>query len=54
MEKKMRARDNDPSVKWGTDCTPLDIISKDDKQQKRIISDLQGVFFIIQSDIFPG
>jgi DNA-damage-inducible protein D len=47
--KKMRARDNELSVKWGTICTPLEVISKDGKKRSEIMSNLEGIFRIIQS-----
>ncbi len=47
--KKIRARDNELSVNWGTICTPLEIISKDGKRREEIMSSLQGIFRIIQS-----
>lgn len=47
--KKMRARDNELSVNWGTFCTPLEILSKDGKRRKENMASLQGVFRIIQS-----
>lgn len=51
--KKMKARDVELSVKWGTICTPLDVISKDGKKRKENMSDLQGIFRIIQSISSP-
>ena len=47
--KKMRKRDKELSVKWGTICPPLDVISKDGRKRKENMSNLQGIFRIIQS-----
>jgi hypothetical protein len=47
--KKMRTRDLELSVNWGTFCTPLDVISKDGKVRQETMSHLQGIFRIIQS-----
>lgn len=47
--KRMKLRDPELSVKMGTICTHLDIISKDGKLRKENMSNLEGVFRIIQS-----
>ena len=47
--KKMKVRDAELSVKWGTICTPLDVISKDGRKRLENMSSLQGTFRIIQS-----
>jgi hypothetical protein len=47
--KKMRRRDSELSVNWGTICTPLDVISKDGKTHEENMAQLQGIFRIIQS-----
>jgi hypothetical protein len=47
--KKMRTRDPELSVNWGTICTPLPIISKDGKKREENMASLQGIFRIIQS-----
>jgi prophage antirepressor-like protein len=47
--KKMKARDPELSVNWGTICTPLPIISKDGKKREENTANLQGIFRIIQS-----
>lgn len=47
--KKMRARDKELSVNWGTFCTPLEILSKDGKKREENMASLQGIFRIIQS-----
>jgi DNA-damage-inducible protein D len=51
--KKMRARDPELSVNWGTICTLLEVISKDGKKRQETMADLQGVFRIIQSISSP-
>ena len=47
--KKMRGRDPELSVNWGTICTPLQVISKDGKLRDELTADLEGIFRIIQS-----
>jgi prophage antirepressor-like protein len=47
--KKMRARDKELSVNWGTICTPLDVVARDGKKRIENMSNLQGIFRIIQS-----
>lgn len=47
--KKMRSRDMELFINWGTICTPLRIISKDGKQREENMAQLQGIFRIIQS-----
>lgn len=51
--KKMRSRDIELSVNWGTICTPLDVISIDGKHHVENMSNLQGIFRIIQSISSP-
>ncbi len=51
--KKMRSRDPELSVNWGTICTLLDVIAKDGKKRIENMSNLQGVFRIIQSISSP-
>ncbi|MBI5152750.1 Bro-N domain-containing protein [Candidatus Peregrinibacteria bacterium] len=47
--KKMRSRDNELSVNWGTICTPLEMIAKDGKNRKLNCANTEGIFRIIQS-----
>ena len=47
--KKMRARDPELSVNWGTFCTPLEVLSKDGKIRRETMAQLKGIFRIIQS-----
>ncbi|MDD4123205.1 MAG: Bro-N domain-containing protein [Candidatus Pacebacteria bacterium] len=51
--KKMRMRDPDLFVNWGTICTPLEVISKDGKKRLENMSSLTGIFRIIQSISSP-
>ena len=47
--KKMRLRDTELNMKWGTICTPVTMTAKDGKLRKINAADLKGVFRIIQS-----
>lgn len=47
--KKMRSRDLELSVNWGTICTPLPVISKDGKKHEENMANLYGIFRLIQS-----
>ena len=47
--KRMRARDPELNVKWGTICTPVVMLAPDGKRRKSQAADLEGVFRIIQS-----
>lgn len=47
--KKIRTRDNELNVSWGTICTPLQTMSKDNKKRKENMFQLRGIFRIIQS-----
>lgn len=47
--KKMRTRDNELSVNWGTICTPLEMTAKDRKTRKINCANTEGIFRIIQS-----
>lgn len=47
--KKMRTRDMELFINWGTICTPLQIISKDGKLREENMAQIQGIFRIIQS-----
>jgi DNA-damage-inducible protein D len=52
--KKMRTRDPELAVNWGTICTPLDVIARDGKKRQENMSNLQGIFRIIQSISSPN
>ncbi len=47
--KKMRERDPELSVNWGTICTLVEMTSKDGKKRKENAANLEGIFRIIQS-----
>ena len=47
--KRMRARDPELNSKWGTICTPVEMLAPDGKRRKTTSADLEGVFRIIQS-----
>lgn len=47
--KKMRARDEQLLINWGTICTPLGMIAKDGRNRKIIASNTEWILRIIQS-----
>lgn len=47
--KKMRKRDESLNFKWGTICTPLQLIAKDGKKRKTNCANTEGIFRLIQS-----
>ena len=47
--KKMRSRDEQLNLKWGTICTPVKMIAADGKKRSIQASNMQGIFRIIQS-----
>jgi len=47
--KKMRKRDPELENNWGTICTPLKMIARDNKKRKILASNTEGVFRIVQS-----
>ena len=47
--KRMRARDPELDIKWGTICTPVEMLAPDGKHRKTQASDLEGIFRIIQA-----
>lgn len=47
--KKMRSRDTELNVNWGTICTPVVMIAADGKKRKIQAADTEGIFRIIQS-----
>ena len=47
--KRMRARDSELNARWGTICTPTEMIAADGKNYKTQAADLEGIFRIIQS-----
>ncbi len=51
--KKMRTRDGELSVNWGTICTLLEVTSKDGKKRQETMANLSGIFRIVQSISSP-
>ena len=47
--KRMWARDPELNSKWGTICTPVEMLAPDGKSRKTNAADLEGIFRIIQS-----
>lgn len=47
--KKMRARDKALESKWGTICTPLQMLAPDGKMRKTQAANTEGILRIIQS-----
>lgn len=47
--KRMRARDSGLNSKWGTICTPVEMLAPDGKRRKTQSADLEGIFRIIQA-----
>ena len=47
--KRLRARDPELNLRWGTICTPTEMRASDGKVYKTQAADLQGIFRIIQS-----
>ncbi|MFI3229664.1 MAG: BRO family protein [Bacillota bacterium] len=47
--KKMRTRDAELNMKWGTICTPVEMIAKDGKKRKVQAMDTKGILRLIQS-----
>ena len=47
--KRMRARDPELNSKWGTICTPVEMLAPDGKSRKTNAADLEGIFRLIQS-----
>ena len=47
--KRMRSRDPELDLRWGTICTPTRMMAADGKRYKTQAADLEGIFRIIQS-----
>ena len=47
--KRMRQRDPELDIRWGTICTPTEMRATDGKKYKTQAADLEGIFRIIQS-----
>ena len=46
--KRLRMRDSELNLRWGTICTPTEMRAADGKRYKTQAADLQGIFRIIQ------
>jgi hypothetical protein len=51
--KKMHQRDEELSSKWGTICTPLQMLAPDGKMRKTQAANVEGILRIIQSISSP-
>ena len=47
--KKMRSRDPELNSKWGTICTPVQMIAADGKKRKIQASTIEGILRLVQS-----
>jgi prophage antirepressor-like protein len=47
--KKMKSRDPELNLNWGTICTPLQMLAPDGKMRKTQAANTEGIFRIIQS-----
>lgn len=47
--KRMRSRDQQLNINWGTICTPVDMIANDGKRRKKMSANLKSLFRLIQS-----
>ena len=47
--KRMRTRDPELNLRWGTICTPTRMMATDGKIYKTQAADLEGIFRLIQS-----
>ncbi|MEG1671148.1 MAG: Bro-N domain-containing protein, partial [Mucinivorans sp.] len=47
--KKMRSRDHELNLKWGTICTPLVMLAPDGKKRKTMAANAENLFRLIQS-----
>ena len=47
--KKMLRRDSELKSKWGTICTPVEMLAPDGKHRKTQAADLEGILRIIQA-----
>ena len=47
--KKMRSRDPELNIRWGTICTPTRMLAADGKYYKTQAATMDGIFRIIQS-----
>lgn len=47
--KKLKLRDPEMRLNWGTICTPVQLVGQDGKRRKAMAADMEGIFRIIQS-----
>ena len=47
--KKMKRRDNELNINWGTICHPLENVGKDGRKRKILMSDTKGILRLVQS-----
>lgn len=47
--KKMRSRDPELNLKWGTICTPVAMLASDGKKRKTMAANAESLFRLIQS-----
>jgi len=47
--KKLRSRDPQLSINWGTICTQVEMVAADGKKRKTVAADAEGLLRIIQS-----
>ncbi len=52
--KKMRSRDKELNMKWGTICTPVKMIAKDGKMRNIQSADTKGILRLVQSIPSPN
>lgn len=52
--KRMRLRDSELNSKWGTICTPLELVSKDGRKRRENCASVEGILRIIQAVSSPN
>jgi DNA-damage-inducible protein D len=52
--KKMRSRDSELNLKWGTICTPVVMVAADGKLRKIQAANIEGILRIVQSIPSPN
>ena len=52
--KKMRSRDSELNLKWGTICTPVVMVAADGKLRKIQAANMEGILRIVQSIPSPN
>ena len=51
--KKMKSRDPELNLNWGTICTPVQMTAEDGKRRKIQAANIKGLFRIIQLFLLP-